>query len=251
MNRTHIIMTAGIRRNMRSKSLVLSYIALLVLLSAAVVLLFGVLFFAPEAASEAPDDARLSDILTVVMYLCCLIGIGMMQNIFSFMPLTRAKSRGIIEALLAGPVTPRELWIGKSLAVWLPGLVAGEFLAVLVFCGFNVVFIIPAGEFLFSPWMFISVFAVLPLLYLGLSLLVHLAGLSGKTASGNVIAQVFFPAFGALMTNLVMHKVVDADGWSFTLLNLGIAAVLFFIVYLSRSFLTSERIVLSEAEAGS
>jgi hypothetical protein len=243
-------MTAGIRQNMRSKSLILSYFGLIILLTGAVVLLFSFLFFRPETASGDPDGERLSEILTAVMYLSCLIGLGMQQNIFSFMPLTRAKSRGSIQSLLAAPVTPRELWLGKSLSVWVPGLIVGELLALVTFVGFNVIFLISETGFLFTVWMGLTVFLLLPLLYLGLCLLVHLVGLIGKTANGNMIAQIFFPASGALMTNLIIHRSVDADGLTFTLLNAGIAALLFLLVFLVQPSLTAEKIVLSEGEDG-
>jgi hypothetical protein len=78
-----------------------------------------------------------------------------------------------------------------------------------------------------------------------LSLLAHVIGLTGKSATGNVIVQVFLPVFVSLMINLGVHHVLDAASWSFTLANLGLAAVIGIIAILLRQRLTRERIVLS------
>ncbi len=53
------------------------------------------------------------------------------------------------------------------------------------------------GLFRISPWMIVNSFLLLPLLFLLLGFLVHVVGIPGNPVSGNVIAQVFFPAFTA------------------------------------------------------
>jgi hypothetical protein len=78
-----------------------------------------------------------------------------------------------------------------------------------------------------------------------LSLLVHLIGLSGKPATGNVIVQVFLPVFSSLMINLGVHHILDAASWPFAVANLGLAVVIGVIAILLRPRLTAERIVLS------
>jgi len=74
---------------------------------------------------------------------------------------------------------------------------------------------------------------------------VHLIGLTGKPATGNVIVQVFLPVFSSLMINLMVHNVLDATSWSFALANLSLAVVIGVIAILLRPRLTAERIVLS------
>ncbi|OGF99952.1 hypothetical protein A2Y99_02525 [Candidatus Gottesmanbacteria bacterium RBG_13_37_7] len=102
--------------------------------------------------------------------------------------------------------------------------------------------------FLITPWMAISSFVAVPLIYLCLSLLVHLVGLTGKPATGNVIVQVFLPIIMTLMINLMIHHILDAVSWLFTLANLGIAAAIGIIVIFLQPRLTRERIVLSRQE---
>ncbi|MCR4393368.1 MAG: ABC transporter permease [Dehalococcoidales bacterium] len=40
---------------------------------------------------------------------------------FASLPVTREKANGNIECLIATPISPRTLWLGKSLAIFLPG----------------------------------------------------------------------------------------------------------------------------------
>ena len=80
---------------------------------------------------------------------------------------------------------------------------------------------------------------------LSLSLLVHLIGLTGKPATGNVIVQVFLPVFASTMINLGVHNVLDVTSWSFALVIVGLAVLIGVITALMRPRLTAERIVLS------
>jgi len=162
--------------------------------------------------------------------------------------MTREKSRGIIESLLATPLNVKDIWIAKSLAVFLPGLVLGEVFAFIALMAINYIYFVPRIGFLITPWIAVSSFVAVPLIYLCLSLLVHLIGLTGKLATGNVIVQVFLPVFAALMINLVIRHILDATSWSFTLINLGIAVAVGVVVILLQPRLTKERIVLSRQE---
>jgi hypothetical protein len=70
-------------------------------------------------------------------------------------------------------------------------------------------------------------------------------GLTGKPATANVIIQVFLPVFVTLMINLIVRNVLDASSWTFTALNLGIAAAIGIIALSLKSRLRNEAIVLS------
>ena len=149
-------------------------------------------------------------------------------------------------ALLATPLKVSHLWISKSLAIFLPGLVIGEFLAVVSLFVINFIYFVPKVGFIFNPWIAVSGFIAVPLIYLSLSLLVHLIGLTGKPSTGNVIVQVFLPVFASLMINLILHNILDAASWTFALENLGLALVIGVIAICLRSRLTAERMVLSQ-----
>jgi len=109
----------------------------------------------------------------------------------------------------------------------------------------NYIYFVPTIGFLFTPWIAISSFVMVPLIYLALSLLAHLIGLTGNPATSNVIVQVFLPVFASLMINLGIHNVLNAASWPFTMASLGLAVVTGIIAILLRPRLTRERIVLS------
>jgi ABC-type multidrug transport system permease subunit len=144
--------------------------------------------------------------------------------------LDTGKVRGNVQALLSTPIEPRDIWLGKSLAVFFPGLVFAVLLTIVVFLVLNFIYFVPNTGFIVTPWMLISNLVAVPLLYLALTLLVNVIGLTGKPGTGNVISQIFLPVIIALMINLAVRDVPSAGSWLFTVILLGIAVLLGIIV---------------------
>jgi len=71
----------------------------------------------------------------------------MMAFIWAFgsLPVTKEKVSGNVECLLATPLRPVELWMGKSLSIFLPGLVISVAAAVLVVLIINLAAMLPAA----------------------------------------------------------------------------------------------------------
>ena len=239
-----LITSVSIRNNLRSNIIVAVLIAVVLICAISLVLAFCLLAIAPAMKTEIPDRHTLEMFLSVTIYGACLIGLGINMNVFA-QTMMREKSRGNITALLATPLKASHIWTGKSLAVFLPGLVLGEVLGLISLLAVNYIYFVPRIGFLINPWMAISSFVAVPIIYLGLSLLVHIIGLAGKPATANVIVQVFLPVFASLMINLGVRYILDAASWSFTVTNLGLAVIIVVIAVLLRPRLTRERIVLS------
>lgn len=246
MREISLITAASIRNNMRLKIIIGVAVAVILLCVIALVVAFCILAVAPAMEAEIIDVHMLEVYLTIIVYSSCLIGLGVNMNVFAFQTMTREKSRGNMATLLATPLDVRHIWIAKSLAIYIPGLLLGEVLAVISLIAVNYVYFVPEVGFLFTPWMAVSGFLAAPLVYLGLSLLVHLIGLTGKPATGNVIVQVFLPVFASLMINLGVRSVLDAASWPFAVTNIGVALAIAVIAFLLRPRLTRERIVLSQ-----
>jgi ABC-2 type transport system permease protein len=240
-----IILNVSIKNNLRSTVVNLVVLSVVILCVVGLAVTFCLVLIGPAMKSASPDKASLTSYLSMIMCVTCLLGLGINLNASAFQTLTREKSRGNIESLLATPLQPGSIWIGKSLAVFLPGLILGEAFSLIVLIIINYIYFVPEIGFLINPWIIISNFAAVPLVYLALSILVHLVGMTGKPASGNVIVQVFLPVFVTLVINLVVRSILDAGSWIFTLSNLGVAAVLGIIILLLHSRLAKERIVLS------
>lgn len=242
-----LIINTSIRNNFQLKIVIAVAIVVVVLICAvSLVVAFCILAIAPAMKAEIINKHILGTYLCVVVYGSLLIGTGINMNVFAFHTMTREKSRGNIACLLATPLKVSHIWIGKSLAVFLPGLVLGEVLGLISLVAVNYIYFVPKVGFLINPWIVISSFIGVPLIYLSLSLLVHVIGLSGKPATGNVIVQVFLPVFASLMINLGVRQILNASSWSFTIANLGLAVVIGVIAILLRPRLTIERIVLSQ-----
>lgn len=240
-----LIVNTSIRNNLRLKIVAIIFICIVLMCVAGIAVSFCLLLISPEMKMESPDRSKLELYLSLIMYTTSLIGLGVNLNAFAFQSMTREKSRGSIESLLATPLKAKAIWIAKSLAVFLPGLVVGEILTLITLIAINYIYFVPQTGFLITPWIAVSSFVAAPLIYLCLSLLVHLVGLTGKPATGNVIVQIFLPVIVTLMINLMLRHILDAASWPFTLANLGIAAVIAATLILLLPRLTKERIVLS------
>ena len=240
-----LIITTSIRNSLRFKIPAVTFIGVVLICVIGIAFCFCVLLIAPAMEAELPDSSELELYLGLIMYTTCLIGVGVNLNAYAFQTITREKSRGNIESLLATPLKVKDIWLAKSLAIFLPGLVLGEVFTLIALIAVNYIYFVPKIGFLITPWIAISSFVTAPLIYISLSLLVHLIGLTGRPATSNVIAQVFLPIIASLMINLAIHHILDAASWPFTLANLGIAAAVGIIVIFLQPRLTKERIVLS------
>lgn len=240
-----LIITTSIRNNLRLKIVLIVYISVVIICVLGVVIALCIFLIAPAMDKALPDRSELELYLGLIMYTTCFISLGVNLNAFAFQSMTREKSRGNIESLLATPLEVKNVWIAKSLAIFVPGLILGEILAFIVMIIVNYIYFIPSIGFLFNPWTAVSSFIAAPLIYLCLSILVQLIGLTDKPATGNVIAQVFLPVIITLMINLMVRHILDATSWPFALANFGVAAAIAIVIISLQSRLTRERIVLS------
>ena len=240
-----LITINSIRNNLKSKALTIVFVCVTLMIAAGLASFFCLLLITPAMDASVPDRTQLELYLSLIMYTTCLICLGINLNVFAFQSMTREKSRGNIESLVATPLGVKDIWIAKSLAVFIPGMVLGEILTLAALLAVNYIYFVPKIGFIYTHWIGLSSFLVVPLIYLCLSFLVHLIGLTGKPATGNVVVQIFLPIALTLMINLMLRHILDAASWPFTLANFGIAAVITIIVIFLQPRITRERILLS------
>jgi len=165
---------------------------------------------------------------------------------FSGLQLAREKTRGIISSLIAAPITPGQLWIGKSLAIFIPGYLISAGSAMIVILTVNLSVIVPAsGSFIFPLPLFLVSLVWCPMLLLGTLLFIILFSLAGNPDTA--IAPSFIIGFGLMMGIPIGMATgsIDLASWDFSLWFLaGTAAAWASIIILVR-FLTRENIVLS------
>ncbi len=245
MRYTSLIIKTSIKNNIHFKIPLIIYIIITLICVVGITAIFSIISISPEMEKELTDISLLETYLGVIMYSTCTIGVGVNLNAFAFQSITREKTRGNIESLLATPLKAGSIWAAKSIATFIPGLIVGEFLTILVMIVINYIYFIPEIGFIFNPWTAVSTFIIIPLIFLSLSLLSHLVGLTSRAANGNIIVQIFLPVFANVMINLSIHHVLEITSWTFTAINLGIAAVIIIISIFLMRRLTKERIVLS------
>lgn len=245
MKNISILTSINMKNNMRSRALTIIFIIITLMLSAGLALLFSLVFISPEIKSASPDRVKLETYLSLILHTTCFISLGINTNIFSFESMVKEKSKGNIESLLATPFRPVEIWIGKSLAVFAPGFILGEILTFIVLVAINLIYFIPGFGFLIPPWVILSSFIGVPLVYLALIFLVNLISLTGKPASGNIVTQIFLPAGLTLEINLIVRDFFIADSWPMFIINTGMAVVMLVIILFLIYRLTRERIILS------
>jgi len=161
-------------------------------------------------------------------------------------PIAKEKAKGPIESLLATPLTARAVWIGKSLAIFLPAYIIGLITTLIIILVMNFASILPAtGHFVLPLPEALTSFLFLPLLMFALISL----GVIFSLITNPVIGQTIIIFVGVLLLQVVgqvggrMWWLLAS--WDYALYNLAGAALLGVIAfYLSRS-LSKERIILS------
>jgi ABC-2 type transport system permease protein len=241
-----LLTTAGIRNNLKLKTVGIVFIIITLMLTALVVILFCILLIEPAVNKASPDRAELELYLNLVTYTTCFLALGINLNSYGFQSMTREKTRGNIESLLATPIKIKDIWIAKALAIFIPGLVVGEIFTLITLIAVNYVYFVPSVGFIINPWIAVNSFIAAPLVYLCLGLLAYLIGLTGKPATGNIIAQIFLPVVINIVAQLMIRTdILTFTSWSFMAVNVGLALVIIIITFFLQSRLKKERIILS------
>jgi ABC-type Na+ efflux pump permease subunit len=245
MSNIGLVTAVGIKNNLRMKTALIILLLVTLICIAGVAYIFCLLLITPEVESAAPDVTVLKDYLSLILYTSSLFSIGITLNSLIFQTLVREKARGNLNALLATPLKITDIWIGKTLALFLPGLALGILLTGLSLVIINMIYFVPGIGFLFSLEMALGSLVAVPLMFLFFGMLIHLIGMTGKASTGNVIAQVFLPVIANVMIQLGVRSSIGAGSWQFAALNLGIALLIGIFLLAFRSRLIRENIVLS------
>ena len=246
MNHIGLVTAAGIKNVLRMKVGLAILLSITLICVVGVAYLMCVLLISPEVARSVPDKSALENNLSLILYCSTLISIGVTLNSLVFQTMIREKSRGNLAALMATPLKVSEIWLGKSLSLFLPGLVLGILLTVFNLLIINFIYFLPNDiGFIFSLNGAVSSLIAGPLMYLFFGVFVHLIGLITKSATGNVVAQVFLPVIANVIIQFVGRDVMKANSWQFMVMNLGLSALLGVIILVMRSRLTAERVILS------
>jgi len=187
--------------------------------------------------------------VSLVLYFLPLVILLAFIGTFGNLPVVKEKANGNLACLMATPLTPRALWLGKSLAIFLPAYIpaiAGTATVVLVM---NLGACIPAGYVFVLPVPAVVLGLMInPLLFFGLLFMI-LYALAGDPDAA--LAPMFLLSFG-LMIGIPLGLatgVFDLTSWSFALWYLAITVIAIGVVGFLSRMLTRQNIVLSSKGA--
>jgi hypothetical protein len=245
MNRIGIIIKRDYRELRQSKAFqIILIVAGLITLAAAIGISIGL---GRQSWLGEPEARLMLDFfIGLVLYFLPLVVLLSFIWSFATLPLTKEKVNGNIEALMATPLSARGLWLGKSLAVFLPAYFISIVAAVIVVLVINLSTILPTtGVFVLPVPTLVLGFVVNPLLFLVLLLFMILFSLANNPDIA--LGPSFLLGFGLMMGIPLGFGMgwFDLSSWSFTLWYLLGTVVLLAIVLGLTRLLTRQNIVLS------
>jgi ABC-2 type transport system permease protein len=152
------------------------------------------------------------------------------------------KVKRTLESLLATPLSLRQIWLGKSLAVTLPGTSIALLVSLLALLAMNLMLIVPnAGSFIMPN--IISLVTGLIIMPVMAFFVVSLVGflqliMTNPRIANFVFIGIFLGIYLSTLTEL-------AASWNFTFIYLIATIILIGLTHFIARFLTKERVILS------
>lgn len=237
-------------KEMRRSNAFLLMVILISIAAAAVIAGIGISLVNKAWLLEADARPVLTLIISLVVYFLPFFIIISFIWAFSSLPVIKEKANGNIANLLATPMKPWQFWIGKSMAIFLPGYVISLIYTLIVLVAINLIIISrPANIFIPPVPLILTGLVVNPLLFF--CLILFIIFLSLVSGSQIAIAPSFIAGFGLMMGIPlgIMTGVIDLASWSFCLwYALATVACIIGIFFLS-SRLTKENVILSGTES--
>ena len=185
-------------------------------------------------AAQATVNGIFYSLPMIVMMLIC--------SVLASYAVVLDKTKRIIESLLATPLSLREVWIAKTLAITIPSAVIGVVISIVMVIVIEIIAFVPSVGFIIpSPLSLVTGIIIVPIVtffVVGIVTCLQLIMTNPRLAS--LVFSVLFLA--VFFSTTISQTALKLD---FSLIYLIVILVLLGInVYMSR-FLTKERIVLS------
>jgi ABC-2 type transport system permease protein len=168
-------------------------------------------------------------------------------TIFATYSVIVEKNKRNIESLMVTPISLKQLWMGKTLAVALPSVIIGLGVSILVYVALNIYKVIPDTGMFLWPGFFSAISAIIlvPLLIFAIvSLVIHLQLTIANPRFANFIfLAIFFLLFFGI--NALAGFGITAN---YAVIYLVMAVLCGLISYLLSARLTKERVMLSSKE---
>ena len=197
-----------------------------------------------QQQSLAPDQLRLAiqGFMNVIFEALPLVLGMLICSVFATYAVTIDKNKRTLESLLATPLSLRQVWLGKSLAVALPSVIMALVVSLVVVLVVNVRLVAPvAGSYVMpSVLSWVAGLVIVPLLvFVGVCLVTLLQLI---IVNPRIATFVFTGIFLAVYMGTITEATAS---WNFAFIFLVIAVFFAALVLFLARFLTKERVVLS------
>ena len=245
MKKTYIIFQRDFRDILKTRAFIIICI-LVSLLTIAAAAITSVLLGRREWIGEEAARPLLELIIGLLAFFFPFTVLMVFIWGFSGLQIVKEKVEGITASLIATTISPRQLWIGKSMAIFIPGYLMAIASTMLVVLSINFLVILPAsGNFIFPLPLFLVSLIWDPLLLLATLMFIILFSLAGNPDIA--IAPSFIVGFGLMMGIPIGMALgaIDLVSWDFSLWYMAATVVFWIIVTILTRLLTKENILLS------
>jgi hypothetical protein len=194
----------------------------------------------------AEAASALDLILGLVVYFLPFVVLMAFVWAFASLQIANEKVNGNIECLLATPISPVTLWIGKCLAIFVPSYLISIIASLIVLLIVNLAAILPGWDMMVLPSAaLVSGLIINPLLFFALLAFIVLFSLANNPDIA--VAPSLLIGFGLMIGIPVglLTGAIDITSWSFSLWYLIGTVVAWIVVLYFTRLLTRQNIILS------
>jgi ABC-2 type transport system permease protein len=196
-----------------------------------------------QGASALELRSSAQSYVNVMAYTLPMMLAMLTCSIFSSYAILVDKTKRVFETLLATPLSLRQVWLGKTFGVVIPGLAVGLFLSLAAILAVDLALLKPATGFVVFPSIvpLATALVISPVLVLLVVSLISL--LQMIMANPRVPSFAFSAVFFAIYATTIIMKV--SGSWSFGVIYSGAALIVGVSLLFLTRMLTKERTVLS------
>lgn len=242
MKKLWVIALKDVGEAFRSRSV---YIFILIMLVVAISYVSAYNSRVKDLIDQQAIDSFSRGFLTNLVYILPLMYSIIICTIFANYSVVLDKAKRNIESLMATPVSIRQIWIGKSLAVTLPSVVMGLVISILIYLVMNILLVMPhTHSFIFPDALaIISALIIIPILIFSIVMIVIYIQLiiSNPRIANFVFTGIFFLLFFGI--NALGGLGVSIS--YFSLIYLGVIVICAGVSFILSGSLTKEKVLLS------
>jgi len=250
VNKLAALLKMSNRRNFEEKALFITYLITVVIILVIGCIIGALAVLNPMVANPETPPEEISFAYMTILLCMMTIAVGICYSVMLAVPMTKDKANGNIESMLAASANIKDIWIAKTIALFLISLIAALVLVIPAALILKIACIPSEVTLTLNPWFLLTTFVSVPVMYLCECFLITIIALCFSAEAGNVIGAVFCPAMTILTINLVAKKALDPGTPILFLIHLALGAVMLVVSILLYRKVDKEKVVLSCKAAG-